>query len=375
MGFERATGAQPALWVEDALREGKFHRVSGTVPARFEAYVAVLYPAWRCVCVEEGANPEYYDEPGEPIRWGDVAGAGLPVHYGIAPHSRFGKHWANPTLYRRLDDGNWMVDELVGVQDLTPLLRVGDEWICGPRESLSRQLASTLSDLLGAATSTVDSCWYGIWDGYGWYSDEQRSGPAISTRFRRWLLYRAPLSELTTSTKSVAVPSQLSTISYVAISQDPKKASKAGLSQHFKKDVANIGPDVPDLPLPPAAERERDLAYQCAELVWPDDRSWCLAPELDLPCVLIGGSRKLVNSIMNEPDLETQELRTEDRFPNLGDVLRPVVDKPPDLSLPPSFESRKPLKGKPMWGRGMTRAETKMMKKWLKQAMRNERPE
>ena len=372
MGFERATSAQPALWVEEALRGGKFHRVSGTVPARFEAYVAVLYPAWRCVCVEEGANPEYHDEPGEPIRWADVAEAGLPVHYGIAPHSRFGKHWSNPTQYRRLDDGNWIVDELAGVQDLTPLLRVGDEWICGPRESLSRQLASILKELLGAATSTVDSCWYGIWDGYGWYSDEQRSGPAISTRFRRWLLYRAPLSELTTSTKSIAAPSQ-PTISYVAIRQDRKKAKKAGLIQRFKGDVAVIGSDVPDRPLPPAAERERELVYQCAELVWPDDRSWCLTPELDLPCVLIGGSRELVNSIMDNPGLETQELRPEDGFPRLGDVLKPVIEKPSELSLPPAFESRKPPKGKPAWGRGMNRADRKMMKNWLKKALRTGR--
>ena len=372
MGFERATSARPARWVEEALREGKFHRVSGTVPARFEAYVAVLYPAWRCVCVEEGANPEYHDEPGEPIRWADVAETGLPVHYGIATHSRFGKHWSNPTQYRRLNDGNWIVDELAGVQDLTPLLRVGDEWICGPGESLSRQLASILKELLGAATSTVDSCWYGIWDGYGWYSDEQRSDPAISTRFRRWLLYRAPLSELTTSTKSIAVPSQ-PTISYVVLSQGGKKAGKGGLIQHSKKDIAILESDVPELPLPPAAKRERELVYQCAELVWPDDRSWCLAPELDLPCVLIGGSRELVNSIMDNPGLETQELRPEDGFPRLGDVLKPVIEKPSELSLPPAFESRTPPKGKPAWGRGMNRAERKVMKNWLKKALRTGR--
>ncbi len=342
MGFERARSAREAQWVEEALREGEFSKVSRVVPARFEAYVAVLYPAWHCVCSQDKANPEHCDVPGEPIRWADVAEAGLPVVYGHAHHSRFGKFWSNRTQYRRLDDGNWIVDELHGVNDLTPLLRPGDEWIAGPWESLQRDLASTLQNLLGPATSTPESCWFGIWEGYGWLSDEQRGGPAISAPGRRWLLYRAPLGELTTSTESIAV--RRSTSPFAPLQTGDCWPARITISQPFDVSVVVLDSDNPGEGSAPKEKKAEDVYYQSAELVWPNDRSWCLAPGLDLPCVLIGGSRELVAAIVQEPGLETQVVQPGDGFPSLGDVLKPVVKRPKKLELPPALESRKPPK-------------------------------
>jgi hypothetical protein len=39
-------------------------------------------------------------------------------------------------------------------------------------------------------------------------------------------------------------------------------------------------------------------------LWWPDDRSWCVASEIDLPHTYVGGSTKLIEQILAHPLLE-----------------------------------------------------------------------
>jgi hypothetical protein len=39
-------------------------------------------------------------------------------------------------------------------------------------------------------------------------------------------------------------------------------------------------------------------------LWWPDDRSWCVASEIDFPYTYVGGPKKLIEEILAEPALE-----------------------------------------------------------------------
>lgn len=39
-------------------------------------------------------------------------------------------------------------------------------------------------------------------------------------------------------------------------------------------------------------------------LRWPDDRAWCVAPEIDFPYTYVGGSSKLIEEIIGHPLLE-----------------------------------------------------------------------
>lgn len=64
--------------------------------------------------------------------------------------------------------------------------------------------ASSLIGLLEGATATPESCWFGIREGYGGFSDDLHSGPAISTAYRRWLLLHDPLGDLTTSLETLS---------------------------------------------------------------------------------------------------------------------------------------------------------------------------
>jgi hypothetical protein len=39
-------------------------------------------------------------------------------------------------------------------------------------------------------------------------------------------------------------------------------------------------------------------------LWWPDDRSWCVASEIDFPYTYVGGSKPLIEDILADPALE-----------------------------------------------------------------------
>ena len=322
MGFEPATSAKGAEWVQEALCRGSFTKVSGAVPRDFEACVAVRHPALHTVLTAENRNRFYGGrDPARPIPWSEVASATVPVINGHTHRVVDGKFWSRPTQYRRLDSGSWIVEE-IQQEDWVSLARVGDSFIHGPDEgSLEPEQALLLMKLLHDATTTPESCWFGFWEGYGAFSSEKPHyflaippegtsifskpswrrifgeqnfvvsqkplpGPSIATRQRRWVLYRAPLVQ-------------------------------------FEEC------------LPPCRD------FNPVDLVWPDDRSWFLATDTDAECTLVAGNRELLAVIRNESGLETQLVQPEDRLPWLGDVLQPVVEKPPNLSLPPAFESRK----------------------------------
>ena len=52
--------------------------------------------------------------------------------------------------------------------------------------------------------------------------------------------------------------------------------------------------------------------WRTPNLVWPDDRSWCVATEVDLDSTVVGGSRALVDDLLAAPDLEVLEVTERD---------------------------------------------------------------
>lgn len=285
--FLPASSAAGAEWVGSALRQGTWSCVSGVIPSGFEAYAAVRHRAYRCVCTDENLAA-FCSGHGcsVAIRWSDVAVSDLPVVYGHALCEEAGVTRSRLTQYRRLADGGWIEDELSG-EDLVPLIRSGDAWVGGPCEgSLDPDLARSLQDVLATATGTPDSCWFGIWEGYGHLTESQRKAPALSAPHRRWHLFRAPL---------------------------------ANIDQSFF---------------------ENHVEHLSANLVWPEDRSWCVATEIDAEATYVGGSEELVAGVLANADLEAERVSPDSRLTSLRDVLQPVVEPPPGASLRPGFEGR-----------------------------------
>lgn len=287
MSFQAADSGVEADWVAKALSAGEWAHVSGIVPSGYEAYVAIRHPAWRWDCTKENlADLHSGNAISRPIRWADVAQSDVPVVYGYVFDTKSRMTFTRHVQYRRLHNGDWVVDELPWSQ-LEPVLRPGDNWITGPKEgSIEPDLARVLQSVLAQGRADSVPCWFGIWEGFGWMTQALRAAPSFEAPGRRWHLFRAPLDHL---------------------------------EQPFFED---------------------SIEHQPANLAWPEDRSWCLATEIDAEVTYVGGSKELISAILEAPGIEAVTARLDRRLSGLCDVLQPVVEKPDGVTLPPGFESR-----------------------------------
>ena len=287
MRFRPANDATGGSWLSKALYAGNWGTVSGAVPSGFEAYAAVRHPAWRFDCTEQNLSGfRSGSEGGRPIRWAEVAKSNVPVVYGQTLYSEGGITRSRNTQYRLLRNDGWVLHEL-SVSDLVPVLRPGDVWIAGPREgTLEPDLAGVVQGVIARETADPGHCWFGIWEGFGYLTDAHLAAPTITAPGRRWHLFRGSLGQL-------------------------ERSFAPGWFEH-----------------------------QTANLVWPEDRSWCLATEIDGEVTYVAGSTELVSAILDEPGLEAVPALLDDRLTSLCDVLAPVVDKPGEACLLPGFESR-----------------------------------
>ena len=60
---------------------------------------------------------------------------------------------------------------------------------------------------------------------------------------------------------------------------------------------------------------------QSQNLFWPDDRSWCVASEIDFDSTLVGGTPDLIADIIDRRDLEAWPVGPDDSLAWDGDTL------------------------------------------------------
>jgi len=286
--FKAASSAAGVRWVESALRDGTFPLVSGLIPCGFEAYAALLHPAYRCLSTKANLADIRHGRHirCELLRWSEVAKSNLLVVHGRTSYGESVDGRARHTQYRRLPNGTWIRD-ILAVGGLSPLIRGGDEWIEGPEEGcFEPEHARSLQRLLAKFTDGAEPCWFGIWEGWGFLSDSQRRAPAIGTKQRAWHLFRAPLESM-------------------------DQSFFAGEPGHHS-----------------------------ANLIWPEDRSWCVSTEIDLEATYIGGSEELIDAVLAESALESERAGLDDSPAMLRKLLQPVVEQPADINLKEGFEAR-----------------------------------
>ena len=120
-------------------------------------------------------------------------------------------------------------------------------------------------ELLSRHTDDRDDCWFGLWDGWGGLgSDSSATTPRISLPGREYILLRGPLS--------------------------------------------GIG-------------EVRDELWP--SLVWPGDRAWCVATDIDLDSTYVGGSAALIAELLDDLRLETWTAQIEDRVDVGADEINP----------------------------------------------------
>lgn len=229
IGYQLASEAAPARWVVDRIGEFGVD-VRSVTPAGFEAYARLFHPA-------------YLD--GREVSWREVAEAnGRVAHPGM--------QWPSITGSLRFHSR----DDQPGLWDQPP-----DEGTLptGPAQRLSAELARH--------TSTPDTCWYAVWDGFGGVPV-----PAGAARFE--------------------IPGR-------------------GMFL-LRGTVATIA-EAPPL----------DGWEQRPNLWWPDDRAWCVATEIDFMTTYVGGSAAAIAGLLAVPGLEICEVDPGTGIGFDGDTLNP----------------------------------------------------
>ncbi len=221
---------QAADWIRDSLHP--FAQDVGSVaPPVFPAYARIFHPA------SIAGRPEV------DVRWSDVASSsGKTVHAQMQFHA-------------------------IAPPDLDP-----DPPKLGV---LSNRQAEALVGLLAKYTTTPLSCWFCLWDGYGYLHPggvaHQFFARPPSARTRIWL-WRLSLRWSTPKPPRADGPRV-------------RLPGRDYLLFHAPLADALGWEDGPNL-------------------WWPDDRAWCVASEIDLPYTYVGGPQALIDAIINDPAIE-----------------------------------------------------------------------
>ena len=189
-------------------------------------------------------------------------------------------------------------DELAAALDSTPASQwrdLSEPWT----GSLDPEPLAALCDVLARHTATPAACWFGIWDGNGWLhpdsgivmtftSDaaaEDREGIARP-------LPTEPVVHVTGLTWNEPAPAtplfELPWREYRLLSGPLDAALEVG-------SVLN-GVFFPESP----------------NLIWPDDRAWCVATEVDLASTYIAGPQALADDLLTDPRLDAWAVGADD---------------------------------------------------------------
>lgn len=232
-----------ASWIVDRLHPFASD-LGSIVPEGFEAYARVLHPAWR----EESDRRV-------KVRWSQLARtAGVTLQ--------------STTRFEQLEVSAASHDAeepLVGTLELEQL--------------------NVLVELLASFTTTAQSCWFGVWEGYGWMH-----GPPATVRL---------------------------------VAHPPGMSSAPPMPEWDLPDPPPPGPrmQIPGRALVlysgpiEAATAFCDFpALQSPNLWWPHDRAWCVATEIDFRSTYLGAARGLIDRVLNDERLEALPAQLGDHF-------------------------------------------------------------
>jgi hypothetical protein len=272
-GLQPVADVSVGDWIAPRLR-GFGGRVNQVVPDGFDAYVRVLHPP--------------ADEHGEPATWADACRrTGRTAHAlmqwqsiaGVVEHVTVRGRW--PHRY----PSSTHTSEWVGQEPF-----IGEV----PPETLSSVL-----DVLGGFTADQDDCIHALWEGWGWLGEGS------------WALL---------------------TFSDEAGRSEPAPTARPGLPDDVLRlprlELPNRGYLLFRGPLEAALRMGHQVTDdwftpQSPSLLWPADRTWCLATEVDFDSTLIGGPAELAEALLRHPALEAWPVPPSGDLTIDGDLVNP----------------------------------------------------
>ena len=233
-----------ADWWDTAWGPGTPPAVGFLIPSGFEAYARVLHPA--------------HEAEGRDVRWAHVASeSGTTLH----PQAQW---WR---LARRSDP----YDQSAGWPGRNPELG-----------RLRRPAFEALSEVVAGHTSTPERTSVAFWVGYGIWPPAWFGLPTTQRPARESYLFERPLDDVPTlCAEAPAVAYALGT--------------PTGTSM-----VIGGPPPTPDQQFEMWAPNQ----WQSPSAWWPADHAWATSSGTDLDSTLVGGSRALVDELLDDERLE-----------------------------------------------------------------------
>lgn len=237
--------------------------ISAIVPNGFQAYARVFHPA--------------VDKNNEPMRWADVAAKSGRTMHRLAQFHAINRH----------------------------AITAVDPAVNGPENgNLVPHLLKLLCATLSGYTHTPASCFFCLWEGYGWLDPGQSGRGVVFTPIG----YSGPppppfgysdevpefIRAAVMAESRVYLPGR----DYLLFEGPLEGATDFGwylTTDHFMPQSPN--------------------------LFWPEDRAWCVASEIDLYCTLVGGSHAQVDSLISNPALEAWHVFPDDPVTSDSDEL------------------------------------------------------
>src|SRR6188472_418011 len=238
--LEIADGLAAGAWIGPRLGR-EFGAVTLQVPKDFEAYARVFHPA--------------SDSEGHPVSWADVAKA-----CGTTPHREMQWH------------------AILGLADADELQGAA-KW-AGSDPSMGAMDIETLDALCGILaghTADLAHCFFGLCTIQNW----KDSFSASELR---------PLLELPMSRDHIILAGPLSAVDQ--IENDWSKPGSLWMTLTAQSQAQLHKSDPPDF-----------LRREAPTLIWPADRAWLVASELEFDSTLVGGTDGLIDAIVASPGL------------------------------------------------------------------------
>jgi hypothetical protein len=169
----------------------------------------------------------------------------------------------------------------------------------------------TLLRVLSSFTNTPDHCIYAMWEGFGWGIPGVPFTPLSRSRFKRFIReFRLRYG----SYPRRAEPIQSS--------PDPELHTlPSGLfntelfTLPFRNYLLAEGPLMEALRV--GHVRMGSFRAQSPNIMWPHDRNWILATEIDFDVTLVGGTEELIESILTTDSLTTERFLITDSVESL----------------------------------------------------------
>jgi len=182
--------------------------------------------------------------------------------------------------------------------------------------SLGTESLEKLTEILSNFTDTPDDCLHALWDGQGWmhsggivaykaikYPELHRFLRPFSRRFKNRKFRgrgRTPIRSLDHLESNTLPPGIMESARFMLPHRE-YLLMRGPLTEAKKIGYSFSG----------------QFVFESPNLLWPSDRSWLMVTDIEFDFTLVGGSEKLIQSILNTDSFTVQRFKVTDEIDHL----------------------------------------------------------